>query len=158
MKQTLFITALAVLLTVPCIAQTQKKAVAKSTTPKKELALWPADKIKWESFGEEFPGVMFARLYGDMSKGGYAILVKVPPHFKIPLHYHTNDEWGVVISGTAIIALEDGKEKQYGPGSWLSVPKGVKHTTAAGSDGCVFLEESDEMEGTVMVGEEMMKK
>lgn len=150
--------AVAMVLSVSGLAQMQKKSnTTAMKSPKKELALVPADNIKWEPIGEEFPGVMVARLYGDSERGGYAIFVKTPPGFAIPKHYHNNDQWGVIVSGEAIITLQDGKEYRFGPGSWLSFPKKVRHALRAGSQGLVFLEESDEKESTILVGEKEMK-
>jgi quercetin dioxygenase-like cupin family protein len=117
--------------------------------------LLPYKDIRWEAFGEEFPDVYFARLNGDFTKGAYAIYVKLPPGFKLPLHYHGNDQWGTVVSGNLIIATEKGKDVILGPGSYVSVPKGVRHTTAAGREGCVFLEVSNEKESTMMIEAEM---
>lgn len=154
-----FLLALTMAFSLVGVGQTQKKSSAMAMkSPKKELALLASDKIKWEALGEEFPGVMIARLYGNSERGGYAIFVKTPPGFAMPMHYHNNDQWGVVISGEAIITLENGKEYQLGPGSWLSVPKGVRHAWRVGSQGFVFLEESNEKDSTIFVDEKALKR
>jgi quercetin dioxygenase-like cupin family protein len=131
----------------------------KKMPPKKNAVLLPYESIKWESAGEELPGVQIAQLHGDMTRGAYAAYVKLPAGFAFPLHYHGNDQWGTVVSGTLIIGMESGEEMRLGAGSYVYMPKGVRHTTAAGEEGCVFLEASTEKESTTMVqGEERKKK
>jgi quercetin dioxygenase-like cupin family protein len=131
----------------------------KKMPAKKNAVVLPYGSIKWESAGEEFPGVQIAQLHGDMTKGAYAAYVKLPAGFGFPLHYHGNDQWGTVVSGTLIIGMESGKEMRLGPGSYVYMPKGVRHSIAAGDEGCVFLETSNEKESTTMVqGEERKNK
>ncbi|MGH9318199.1 MAG: hypothetical protein ACRD1P_13960 [Thermoanaerobaculia bacterium] len=48
-----------------------------------------------------------------------------------------------LFSGTFVYDSGDG-EKRLGPGSYVSEPGGMKHTSGAGLDGdCLFFEESD---------------
>lgn len=133
-------------------ATAQKKQPAMEKMMQKGVVLQPLNELRWQPFGEEFPGADFALVQGDPSKGAYAMYVRLPAGLMIPLHYHGNDQWGVVISGTVIVGLEDGKQTTLGPGSYIFSPKSVRHTTAAGPEGCVFLEVSNEKETTFMVG------
>jgi quercetin dioxygenase-like cupin family protein len=93
-----------------------------------------------------------------MTKGAYALYVRLPANFSIPLHYHGNTEWGIIISGSLIIGDEKGKKTTLTPGSYAYFPKGALHTTAAGPSGCVFLEESNEKESTVMAANPVKSK
>ena len=45
---------------------------------KKEAVLWAADDVKWETMKNAPPGAMVANLWGDISKGAYGALVKLP--------------------------------------------------------------------------------
>ncbi len=120
---------------------------------KKEAVVWPADNIKWTEMKGGPPGVMVANLWGDMSKGAYGALVKLPAGFDTPLHFHTNDFKGVIISGT-MIHIRDGKEQNLGAGSYLSVPGGDKHITRVTKDApCVLFQEGPAMFDLKPVGE-----
>ena len=112
----------------------QKKA-------KKEAVVWPADKIEWMEM-KGVPGVKVAKLWGDMEKGSYGCLVKFAAGNNHPLHYHTSDVKVVVLSGTWLYTPQGGTETQMGPGSYLLVPGGVKHTSASSADGeCTVFQE-----------------
>jgi oxalate decarboxylase/phosphoglucose isomerase-like protein (cupin superfamily) len=112
----------------------QKKA-------KKEAVVWPADKIQWEDM-QAVPGVKVAKLWGDMNKGPYGCLVKFTAGNNHPLHYHTSDVKLIVLSGTWLYTPEGGTETKMGPGSYLLIPGGVKHSSGSSSDGeCTIFQE-----------------
>ena len=91
--------------------------------------VWPEDKIQ---FKELIPGIKQAVLSGDPTKGEYAALTKFQAGLKNSLHIHTNDIKIVVISGTFLYGTETG-EMKLGPGSYLVIPGGRKHTSGADS-------------------------
>jgi quercetin dioxygenase-like cupin family protein len=105
----------------------------------KEAVMWTADDIKWEQLPGGPPGVMAATLWGDRTKGAYGGLNKFPAGFKAPMHYHTFATKIVVIKGAYTL---NGKE--YGPGSYVYVPAGVKHESGgvAESESIFFIEQS----------------
>ncbi len=110
---------------------------------KKEPISWAAEDIKWEEMKGGPPGIMVAKLWGDMAKGAYGALIKFLPNQKNPLHTHSSDIKAIVLSGTYVGGPEGGPEKTYGPGSYLLVPGGWKHTSGAGDAGCtLFTEQS----------------
>lgn len=112
-------------------ASAQDRQRASGESAQTGFVLLPLDELRWQPFGEEFPGVDFALAQGDPSQGAYAMYVRLPAGLRIPLHYRGNDEWGVVISGTVIVGFEDGRKKTLGPGSYIFSPKGLRHTTEA---------------------------
>lgn len=122
------------------------------------IVMLPYESIQWAAIGEEFPGVEVAQLRGDMTKGAYAIYLKLPANFSLPLHYHDNTEWGIIISGSLIVGDENGKTTTLTPGSYAYFPKKVLHSIIAGPSGCVLLEESNEKESTVMAKEKNTMK
>jgi anti-sigma factor ChrR (cupin superfamily) len=113
-------------------AQAQKKANEGAT-------LLSADDLKWEPMPGGPPGVMSATLWGDQTKGAYAGFTKFPAGFKAPLHFHTNATKMVVIKGAYTY-----NGKKYGPGSYVSVPGGLKHESGglADSETIFFIEQS----------------
>ena len=108
---------------------------------KKEPVMWAAENIKWEAMKDGPPGVMTATLWGDMTKGAYGALVKLPGGMKHPLHTHSGDIKTVILSGTFTYAPEGSEEKSYGAGSYLMLPGGSKHTSGSGPDGVTFFME-----------------
>jgi anti-sigma factor ChrR (cupin superfamily) len=139
MKQTFAIIILAVfgfIITNTVELTAQKK-------DKKTVVSIPAGEIKWEEMKGGPPGIMYSTISGDMTKGRYAAFIKLPAGSNHPLHIHTNDVKLVVISGTFWQALEGGPQIKLGPGSYLFVSGGIKHTSGVTSDAdCVLFQES----------------
>jgi mannose-6-phosphate isomerase-like protein (cupin superfamily) len=111
---------------------------------KQEVVGWSPADMKWIEMKGGPPGAMYSNLWGDLTTGGYGSLVKLPGGMNNPPHSHTNDTKLVVISGTFWYATEGGKVTKLGPGSYLLMPAGVKHTsgTAEGSACEIFQESS----------------
>ncbi len=105
----------------------------------KEEVLWAAEDLKWAPLAGAPPGVMSVMLWGDNTTGAYGGLTKFPAGFKAALHYHTNATKIVVIKGAYTY-----NGKKYGPGSYVSVPGGVKHESGgiADSETIFFIEQS----------------
>lgn len=113
---------------------------------KKEPILWAAEDIKWETMKNGPQGAMVAILWGNIGKGAYGAMVKLPAGFVTPLHTHSHDLKTVIVSGTMIHTPEGGTEKSYGTGSYLYIPSTEKHTTRIGADApCVLFQESSGM-------------
>jgi uncharacterized cupin superfamily protein len=112
----------------------------KDKAPSAAVTMAPAD-LKWEAMpGVE--GVQVAKLWGDMEKGGYGAFVKLPADQKHPLHTHSSTVKCVVLSGEFIYTPEGGTEHAFGPGSYLMIPAGMKHTSASGSGELMMFQES----------------
>ncbi len=87
-------------------------------------------------------GSSMAALWGDSEKGAHATFTKFVPGFDAGMHHHTNDIWIVGIKGAYVYKDEAG-EKRVGPGDFLFVPGGKKHTSGGDkTDGALFYEES----------------
>lgn len=105
----------------------------------KEAVLWAAEDLKWEPLSPGAPGVMSVMLWSDKTTGAYGGLTKFPAGFKAPLHYHTHATKIVVIKGAYTY-----NGKKYGPGSYVSVPGGMKHESGgiAESESIFFIEQA----------------
>lgn len=71
-----------------------------------------------------------APAYGDLAKGPHSTFVRLPPGFVSPLHIHTGDYYGVVVSG--VVANEvDAKvpDRPLPPGSYWFQKGNVNHVT-----------------------------
>lgn len=113
-------------------------ATAKARTGRE--VVWPTNQVKFEETRTK--GVTKADLWGNAAKGAHGSLVKFAAGTNVPLHTHTNDIRAVVISGTYLYGSGGGPAQKLGPGSYLLIPGGVKHTSGcdAGAD-CLFFEE-----------------
>jgi len=153
-----FITLLSLLLVGLFLVNSQSAVAQKKM--KKEAILWPAADIKWEEMKGGPPGIMYANLWGDITKGAYGTLIKLPAGLDNPLHTHSSDVKGVVISGTFWIAPDGGEKKMFGPGSYFMVPGGWKHTSGTNGETMLFQEGPGkfDMKPMEMKKDEMMKK
>ena len=96
---------------------------------KKDITTMAPEDLKWVDVPES-GGVQVANVTGDIMKGAYSAFAKIPAGQMHPLHTHTSETKAVVISGTFVLNVEGGTEKKLGPGSYFSVPGGLKHTSS----------------------------
>ena len=99
-------------------------AVAAKDTGKDVLT--PAGDLKWKD-DTTHPGVQIAAVHGDPAKGAARMFVKLPSGFDVPLHHHTADHFGVVISGTMV--FNDGQDHTLPAGSYFTFTGKKQHTT-----------------------------
>ena len=123
-------------------AKPAAKPAAKTTAKpaaKKIAVLRAAGDMKWTDVPNA-SGVQQATLWGNPEKGAHGVLNKFQAGTEVPLHTHTADLRSVVLSGTVVIGIEGQSPKELGPGSYLFLPGGLKHTTACktGEDCLLF--------------------
>jgi quercetin dioxygenase-like cupin family protein len=84
-------------------------------------------------------GVQQAVVWGDAAKGEHGVFARFASGTEVPLHTHTATGRSVVVSGTILSAPGGQKPKELGPGSYFSLPGGMRHTTGckAGAE-CVI--------------------
>jgi quercetin dioxygenase-like cupin family protein len=110
-------------------------AAVTAHSQKKSATVWPAADIQWMEMKGLPPGAKIAPLWGQVDKGAYGALLRLPGGEKHPLHVHTNDVKLVVISGTFLYTPDGGVEQRLGPGSYLDVPGGLKHSSGTSDEG-----------------------
>lgn len=96
---------IAVALAVACLS-----APAAADPPKAdEVALFPADSIKWQDGPPSLPkGAQIAVLEGDPTKEGpFVFRLKLPDGYRVPPHTHPKTERVTVLSGTFNIGMGD---------------------------------------------------
>jgi quercetin dioxygenase-like cupin family protein len=104
-----------------------------------KAVVWPAGDLKWEDAPDAPAGVKMVRFWGDPTKGAFGAMWKFPAGFTAALHTHSAQLRTVVVSGTIIHGPEGKPEVRLGPGSYLLLPSGYRHTTACDkSSECVF--------------------
>ena len=80
-----------------------------------------------------------APAYGDLSRGPHGTFIKMPAGFVSPLHIHSEDYWGVVISGVAVNGAPGAPEVALPVGSYWFQKGGERHVTKCISPNeCIF--------------------
>jgi hypothetical protein len=103
-----------------------------------KAVLIPAGDLKWKDAGPDAPGVQVAAVAGDPTKGASKFFVKLPSGFSVPLHHHTADHSGVLVSGTMVFGV-DGQEQTLPAGSYISYTGKKQHTTkCTDAAGCLL--------------------
>ena len=101
---------------------------AQASAPSVPLMLvGPAD-IKWEPTAR--PDSARGSLWGDATKGPFAYFSRYDGGWQLPLHYHSNQLNGVIVSGTFVIHIAGQDAKELPSGSYFSVPGKTRHTDA----------------------------
>lgn len=80
-----------------------------------------------------------APAYGDLAHGAHGTFIRMPAGFVSPVHTHTEDYWGVVISGVAANGLPGAADVALPAGSYWFQKGGEKHVTKCLSPNeCLF--------------------
>jgi len=80
-----------------------------------------------------------APAYGDLGHGPHGTFIRMPAGFVSPIHSHTEDYWGVVISGVAVNRTPDAADIQLPVGSYWFQKGGELHITKCVSPNeCLF--------------------
>jgi hypothetical protein len=100
------------------VLATAMLAPAKADLNPAALAYKLPSQLQWS---EALPGAKMAILHGDPSKPGpYIVLIKWSPHSMSRPHFHPNDRFITVISGTWWV----GTGSKYDPESTVPMPAG----------------------------------
>ena len=78
--------------------------------------------------------------FGDFSKGAHSTFIKLPAGFVTPLHFYTEDLYGVVISGVVAQTVDTkAADVPLAPGSyWFLKGKTAHLTKCLSANECVF--------------------
>jgi len=102
----------------------------------------PAASLKFGPTGvsDGVHGELFAAAaYGDLGHGAHGTFIKMPAGFVSKVHTHTEDYWGVVISGVAANGKPGAADVALPVGSYWFQKGGERHVTKCISpDGCLF--------------------
>jgi mannose-6-phosphate isomerase-like protein (cupin superfamily) len=101
------------------------------------------DELEWgpSGGGNGFPvGVRTATQGVDPVSGGRTYYAMFPAGSHFDLHWHTHDEYVVVVSGSPTIRLGD-QDHDLAVGSYVVIPGGLRHswTVQEGGDEAVIL-------------------
>ncbi|MET3107500.1 hypothetical protein AAKU67_001431 [Oxalobacteraceae bacterium GrIS 2.11] len=83
--------------------------------------------------------LMAGPAYGDLAHGAHGTFIKMPAGFSSKVHSHTEDYWGVVISGVAVNGKPGSKDIPLPVGSYWFQKGGESHVTKCISPNeCIF--------------------
>ncbi len=114
-------------------------AAAWADAPMKGAMLTPAQSMKWADVPDA-PGLKMSVVEGDATKGPHHFFLKLPAGFTAPVHHHSADHFGTVVSGTLVLTV-DGKDNVLPTGSYLGFTQKTKHATRCekGADCVLFI-------------------
>ncbi|MBS1149777.1 MAG: hypothetical protein H6Q89_1475 [Myxococcaceae bacterium] len=104
------------------------------------VVIIPSMEMKWVD-QPDAQGVKIAVAEGDLKKGPHHAYLKFNAGFDMPIHHHSADTYGTLISGTMMMTV-DGKEYRIQPGSYFSYTSKAKHATRCdkGADCVLFVD------------------
>jgi quercetin dioxygenase-like cupin family protein len=115
-------------------AGNNKRAAHKGADMHKPHVMLTPDQMQWGPAPPSLPaGAQLSVLAGDPSKPGglFTIRAKLPDGYKIPPHWHPEDENVVVVEGTLVMGMGDkfdpAVEHEMTAGSFALMPKGAHH-------------------------------
>jgi hypothetical protein len=98
----------------------------------------PADEMQWQEMAPGSP-LKIVILWGDRTKGEYAMLLKIPAGFVAPIHAHTGDYYGLNLTGTWRHSFDGGEEKTLPVGSYVFQPGlGMHGDACVGPEDCIL--------------------
>ncbi len=114
-------------------------SAAKRSPAKRDATFIKADEIQWGAAPPDLPqGGQIAVLYGDPSKRApFAIRLKAPDGYKIPPHWHSQDEQLTIISGTLMLHMGDTMDSPahaLDAGAFHFLPGKMHHAAEARGD------------------------
>ncbi|HVU51235.1 MAG TPA: cupin domain-containing protein [Polyangia bacterium] len=137
---------LALLASAPALAgDSRSGASEKKAAPQKQaVTILPGD-IKWGDAPPDLPkGAQLAVLHGEPAKKAvFTVRLKMPKGYKIPPHWHTNDEQLTILSGTLALHMGDTMDApahELGAGAYHFLPGKMHHAAEAKSDLIVQLD------------------
>jgi hypothetical protein len=125
--------ALALFAATPAVAA---DAMKKADAPKHEATTVNAAEIKWGEAPPDIPkGASVAVLHGDPAKKApFTMRIKMPAGYKIPPHWHSNDEQLTIISGNFVLHMGDTMDAPASPlaaGGFHFLPAKMHHAAEA---------------------------
>src|SRR5262245_17869938 len=142
LMRNLLAAALVLALTLATIAMAQDTAGSN----KQPLAFGPdqtiidLNKLVWEPVQADGvpPGPETAVLRGGGKTEGLEAVVQLPANYTFPNHSHTSDELYVWLKGNFTSIAADGTATPLSGQTYISLPGGVPHALAYGTEPCVF--------------------
>jgi len=100
---------------------------------------WTSGQVKWTDVAER-AGAKQALLWSDAATGDKGTLNRWKFNTKNPPRADAHDTHFVVLAGTFTLDLDGAEQKQFGPGGFVSIPKGTRYAPGCEAAGeCIFV-------------------
>jgi len=99
-------------------------APAQEPTIRQSLRV-PGDQVTYKDLG----GPQIGTVWGDPATGPHGSFLRLPKGFVSPVHLHSGDYYGVVVTGTVTNAEAGQREVPLGPGSYYFQKANTDHVT-----------------------------
>jgi len=120
-----------------CVTQLAAAQPTNTATGMKPTVVTP-DSLKFAQDPQSPKGVLVAIVEGNPNSGPYTVRLKIPAGTFYPAHFHGDTERVTILEGTVWFGVGDVADKSkampYGPGTYVSVPKGLHHFAIAQTD------------------------
>jgi quercetin dioxygenase-like cupin family protein len=128
--------SLITLLIIPDLLVAQKSMRDMDKGPEHHIILTANNQLDWKQSPVLEPDIKVAVLEGDPSKSGvFTLRIRIPDGGYISPHWHPNVERVTVLSGRFLLGSGDKmdrtKVKKLDPGSYTSMPPGMRHFAIA---------------------------
>jgi hypothetical protein len=97
----------------------------------------PGD-LHWKPKDALPPGAFGATLRGDPHAGDYDFVGKFPAKYTVPLHYHSNDCYVVMLKSAMVISRPGQADVEIAEGGYFSLPARMQYTAHCEAE-CTFL-------------------
>lgn len=84
------------------------------------------------------PGASSANAYGVPAEGNYAFYGKFPKQYTVPMHWHTNDVWVLIVKGSMVIRRDGLSDSTIREGGFFFLP-GLMQYIVYCCEECIFL-------------------
>lgn len=107
---------------------------------REDLDWVPCGGDAYQNAADNLQGCEAALLYKNEKTGAEDFLIRTPPDFVWPLHWHTNQEHLVGIEGHTPIQMPDGQIVDIAPGHYVYIPARLMHKAVCEAEKeCVFI-------------------
>lgn len=136
MRLNIFFAMIISLFLTPGLLLAQKSMRDMDKGPKHHIILTPTDEKNWQRSPVLEPKLRVAVLEGNPSESGvFTLRIKIPDGGYISPHWHPNVERVTVLSGKFLLGsgekMDKNKVKKLDPGSYTSMPPGMRHFAIA---------------------------
>lgn len=144
MNLRMLITMVITLLSAPNLLLAQVSMRDMDKGPKHHIILTATDEKNWQRSPVLEPEIKVAVLEGNPSEPGvFTLRIKIPDGGYISPHWHPNVERVTVLSGRFLLGsgekMDKSKVKTLDPGSYTSMPPGMRHFAIAEGETIVQL-------------------
>jgi hypothetical protein len=126
------------LLSVSILAAVAAIAFAAGAATAKKSTMVGATELVWEDYAPGVP-LKVAKLWGDRTKGEYAMLLKMPAGFEAGMHSHSADYHAINVQGNWVHSDDGGEAKELPVSSYVMQPgKAFHNDVCKGTQDCIL--------------------